>query len=154
MESSSRKELGVPVGNMRVVSTQLGNMTLRAGGKPFSPSRPIIFGEIVETRSKPIIDCRSTAAIRLRRTVDFSIPVANPASISKSWMCSQLEAPESHAVMSPAGTQKAVGSTTKTKEGRQKIWRSITGKLESAKLDRCRIRRKAEGFRETHNGQR
>ena len=139
---------------MASVSTQLGNRQQAEGDTPFCTSLASIFSEIVETRAKPDISLFSPLWIAHRRPAECSSPSSKPASASKSCTCSQLRAPENREVSQAAGSEKSVGSTTRTTSGRQTQWLSITGKLASAKLARCRMRFVAEGCDGTHSGQR
>ena len=61
-------------------------------------------------------------------------------------MCSQALAFARRAVTNAHGAQNNVGSITKIRSGRQKICRSITGMLETAKESRWSSRRNRSGF--------
>ncbi|GAB1233135.1 hypothetical protein UT5_04680 [Ferrigenium sp. UT5] len=69
-------------------------------------------------------------------------------------MCNHALPPLSRATSHAWGAQTNGGSTTHTTSGRQKICRNMTGKLESAKLAKCRTRFNPDGLAGTHNGQR
>ncbi|MDT4866348.1 hypothetical protein FQZ97_1011970 [compost metagenome] len=110
--------------------------------------------EMVETTSKRLNNADSTARIARPKTAPLRRPICSATSTSKSCTCSQACAPLRRAVSQPVGAHTRAGATVSTTSGRHSVWRSITGRDDSAKVHRCSTRLRPPGLRGTHSGAR
>ena len=149
-----RTGFGPSGGAIAATSAQLGNDTSRSGRTPFASARSSMRCEIVDTRSNRRIRLRSQVATIHAPLNPEGGRARTPSPPHSPARAAKLGRRRGAPLSTQWGRRTERGSTIHTTSGRQGHCRSITGKLDVAKLARSSSRLRPPGSAGTHTGQR